>query len=662
MADNELTKVSTALLPMDDIAAMLNIAYDFVTRADKATDVEKVAGVLAEVIAVATSPSDRTTVRNAENLGNLPAADYMTKLEGGKIVKDSNHIKKVYSDEFRDLRDELYQLRMELAKSGVVTDYLPYAGYHDLFKLKKPTHVHDVIATAIADSTNTQEIVVIDEEFLKFDKDDWIALAIKNVEYYHVARITEMKPDGQTIVFAPSCPWNITAGNVDVYKSLGEVVDGAYCFLKHSTLLPDSKEMYSCLNDDTFRMRRQIKNKNVGYGYTFRIPETQKGFLTKFDIQAKTYGTPGSLMCYIIDELNIDKWKNPTQAEADGILLAKSQPLSHDAAYGERIVGFEFWDGTKFPLLNEPDTFERKVRYCCIIEALDADDSNYYDIVFLQHKRADNTMGDLQLNNITYNYEKKEDSSPDTALKTDDLINATDLYYGITTRGVINNGFTPHREAVYTAHFKTHEPVEASRARLTMRINREGYFTTNVTKADVFSDNSSLPVKKADGLTFSYDMSELAGFGLRKDDEDVIVGTDIRRILNQNSSSVVLKKGLYVEPDMPVYRAGYDITLKARLVRWDEATCQFVELDVAKIPLQLMTVMPDANKKNIRISDRLVYEGDYLTDDLEGRYFNDFELQVHWHTEYSGMYEDQKYKADLVGKIHDLVLSLDRTI
>jgi hypothetical protein len=51
---------------------------------------------------------------------------------------------------------------------------------------------------------------------------------------------------------------------------------------------------------------------------------------------------------------------------------------------------------------------DRKIRYCAIIEALDANDSNYYDIVFLQNKKPDNTMGDLQVNNITYLYEQKQ--------------------------------------------------------------------------------------------------------------------------------------------------------------------------------------------------------------------------------------------------------------
>lgn len=662
MADNNITQLSLALLPLDDLSEYLNTAKDFVTKADKASDVEKVAGTDAKIIAIASSYNDRTTVRNAENLGNLPATDYMTKTEGGTIVNDSNNIKKVYSNEFRDLRDELYQLRMELAKTGVVTDYKPYAGYHDLFRSNKTVHEADIIATNTEDSPSNREIVIQDILFTKFDEGDWIVLHIKDAARYHVARITKKAPDGQTLEFTPSTSYNMLATKVDIYKSLGEIVDGTFSFLKSATLLPDAKEMYSCLNDDTYRLRRQIRSKNTGFGYTFRIPDAQKGFLVKFDIQAKTYGTPGSLMCYIIDENDIPSWKNPVQAEADGILLAKSQPLTHEAAYGERIVSFDFWNGTKFPLLNEQDTMEHKVRYCAIIEALDADNSNYYELVFLQHKREDNSLGDLQLNNIAYNYVQKSDSATSTGLTTDPIINASDMYYGLTTRGVINNGFTPHREGVYSAKFKTSDPVEISRARLTLRIAREGYYETNLPKADVFSDSSALPVKKADGLTFNYDMSELGGFGLKKEEEDVIIGATIRRINNQNSSEIIVSKGLYAEPNQPVYRAGYNVTLKAQHIVWDKTSCQFKVIDQTKIDLPLAAVMADRNKKDIRISDRLIYEGDYLTPDLRSRTFNDFELQIHWHTEYSGMYEDPKYKADFVGRIHDLILSMDRTI
>ena len=43
-------------------------------------------------------------------------------------------------------------------------------------------------------------------------------------------------------------------------------------------------------------------------------------------------------------------------------------------------------------------------------------------------------FGDLQLNNITYEYTEKEDTSNELALTTNDVINASDLYYGINIK------------------------------------------------------------------------------------------------------------------------------------------------------------------------------------------------------------------------------------
>ena len=108
----------------------------------------------------------------------------------------------------------------------------------------------------------------------------------------------------------------------------------------------------------------------TGFGYTFRIPAArQKNYLSKLDIQVKKYGEPGNLMCYIIDERNIQNWKNPQKAEDDGIIIAKSQPLEVDMRLGEHIANFNFYDGMNYPLLEEVDTTDHKVRYCFIIEA-----------------------------------------------------------------------------------------------------------------------------------------------------------------------------------------------------------------------------------------------------------------------------------------------------
>ena len=91
---SDLTKVGTSLLDMDSIAEYLNIAKNFVTKNDKATDVEQVAGVDAEQIAVAVDKDDRTTVRNALNLNDHPDTYFLTATEGNGIIKDNKRIKR----------------------------------------------------------------------------------------------------------------------------------------------------------------------------------------------------------------------------------------------------------------------------------------------------------------------------------------------------------------------------------------------------------------------------------------------------------------------------------------------------------------------------------------------------------------------------------------
>ena len=119
----DLTKVGTSLLNMEDIALYLNKAKQFVTRRDKATDVEKVAGVAAELTALADTTDfaagkaesvDRNTVYNANHLAGQPVENFFTTKAGGQLTERQNTLAKNNEREFIEIRDELYQLRAEL--------------------------------------------------------------------------------------------------------------------------------------------------------------------------------------------------------------------------------------------------------------------------------------------------------------------------------------------------------------------------------------------------------------------------------------------------------------------------------------------------------------------------------------------------------------------
>jgi hypothetical protein len=677
---SDLTKLSISLLPIEDIQQLLRYQYDFITAQDNATDTDAVAGIPAERIAVAVDAQDRQTVLNALRLGGKPASEYLTEEDGGHITRNYNKIREVYSDEIRDLRDELYQLKGELVKRGIVTNYNPYSGFQDAFHNSDPVYLKDPLASVLEDSMTQDEIKIPQFAFNDLDLDDYIVLHMRDIDRFHVARVTQLMPDGETVKFAPATAFHIKGETTDLYKSLGMYDNGSFAFMRPAEMIPTTQEYHSTLNDDTTRTRRNITAPNTGFGYTFRVPNTMfavdgepktEGYLVRAKIKATRFGTPGSLMAYVVHQDDIANFKNPQQAEEDGILIAKSQPVIPPFEQMERIVEFDFFDGTSYPILKNDETVDTKTRFALIVVATGTvDNANYYRIQFLQHKdETTGELGDLQLNNITYEYAQKEAGSTESAFITDETINAADLYYGIVTRGIVTNGIVPYREGVYTAKVSLQEPIEISRARLMLRINREGYYVTGRPDMPVegsIQDGNNLLFQKDPVLGQVYDMQEIAGIGAKNHDDWVVVGKQLRKLISQNQDSVQLEKGVFLEDEkMPIYRVGYKVYLKAirkeHVPEWNT----WEERERVKLELPLSAVMPDRIKRSQTISDRLLFQNEFvdLADpDLAAKYFNEFELQVYWRTEYSSPFDNDRYKEHFLGRIHDLSLSFDKSI
>ena len=126
-------RVTTSLIDMDGIEKYL-IAKDFLRGSDHIVG-EKL-GLLdgagndddkkQKRVALAVSPNNRETVLNALNLNGYPISNFVLKTEGNKIVLSTEQIKNTYNQEIASLRDELYQLRNELAQDGYAMKYKPY--------------------------------------------------------------------------------------------------------------------------------------------------------------------------------------------------------------------------------------------------------------------------------------------------------------------------------------------------------------------------------------------------------------------------------------------------------------------------------------------------------------------------------------------------------
>ena len=645
---------------------------------------------------------DRETIKNAYMLNNHTDDYFYTAEQGEAAEKKVSQIVDKFSNELYDIRAQNVQLLNMLAKKGIIEQYRPWGGFYDTFRINYPVHQHSVLGTAFVDSQTQNMMRIRDEEIQYFNQDDYVIIVngddlfdSSNRKLLRIDKIT-----GTTIMFSGYTGFPIKAEQAHIYRSLGCSYKNTFAFGRFEEQHASAKEIYTCLDDDNFRTRRKINAAHTGYATTFRInPSRANGaadyYLASIDISAKKIGSPGALKCYVINAAYIDQFEDPSQAKDAGLILAESQPLTMENKSGETIVSFDFSDSGQYPLLQNIDQGIDldigRTRFCMIIEALDADNSNYYELLFLQHYDADtNTLSDLQLNNILYEYTESGSATYQSqdnfnSLITNSTINNADLFYGVTFKPVEHSKFVPYNEGVYSARFQTYEPINVGHARLTMRVAREGIFTivsTSANQTNDVPDNGTIRYVEDSTYRANDDRTiTLDGFSVLADQgEDhnrlIVIGEHVRELSHADGDKLVLKKGAHIEPGDIVYPLGYVAYLQCSNMQWNKQNQAYERVgDSVKIKLDTISVQPFYTKEErdlintkaddktaddivrerlrdqLRVSDNILFEAD-----LNGKEYNHFELQVYWRS------MANKTSESFAGRIYDLSVSLDRVI
>lgn len=676
----------------DYVVESRNLVYrnnEVDSSSTKAMDVDNVAGIESTLIAKAVSKEDRETVKNALNLGGFPAEDYMKVTSGTSIATNQLKMKKVFGGEIRDLQDEFNQLRNELIKSGAIENKGQYNGYIDTFKRNKYINIQDLLG--VADTLNTagnNQIHIEDLDlYNSLDKYDFICIYNKENNTFDIKEIAEKNDEAKVITLDSDLRAVVKNSEMELYKSKGIIHNGEYKFANAAENQLGSEEYHTGLSDDTYNVIKRINETYKGFGYSFRIPEAKQGFVTSIEICAKATGNPGSLVCYIIDERDLDKFINPSQASddykesqdseaTDGFkFFAKSQPYTLNSSLGKRYIKFNFQqnDGT-YPLMTR-DSAEEQVRYIMVVEAQQADSSNYIDLVFLQHKSSTGELTDLELNNTTYYYKRQPDASQTPALTTDEEINKTDMYYHIVTRSVTENEPEAQRQGLYSTHISymnSKKDLDAAKARVMLRIRREGMYQANVdslepkvyigealscSNEDKFND-----IKTIDDLRLKTDIYKR--IQTRSNEKEIseqiysIIGNNIVKVQGTNDTTITLQTPALIKNKDKVYRCGYLVNLKARRVSFNaNGLLETTAYDNYILPLS--EVYKDYDPSSREYSDRLIFEADLFGKDQVLKNYNDFELQIYWENRELSNYTDIK-KAQM-GSIFDLVLTFTQS-
>lgn len=684
------------------------VLKDYRNRIEKADDTDLVANAPADTTAlsinlgrdealqkhgISNAEYDlRTTVRNSTHLNGQDISYFMPKTTGDILATQSSNMARDYGSDIASVRDELYQLKHTLEKNGLIHLTNEHFGYNDIFRNGYKPYEYAELGRPTIDCPDAVTLQLDIDAVNQLDAGDYIAIYYRDEERTDVCQVAQIKPNGQTLVLDEGMTGaNLTKDNIIVYKSYGVSRDGNFYFARDVEYKIGDENIWTGLDDDTATMfYRPVSDADNSYAYSFRIPESKLGFLTKFRIYAQAIGSP-TLTCYIFDEQDIGNFKNPVQAEkmykngdtnADGEpkmhFFAKSSPVNIDPTRGEYIISFDFWDSAKesYPMLTRKDTTANRVRYVAVICGTYSDSNNYANIRFIAG--SGNKPIDLESNNKVYRYTEQADSSVVSALSYDEKDNNKDMYYEVVLREAIRNELDPQNRGVYSAIMRAPKGMSVSRARLTMRIKREGGLWDSITKIpDIYGSSTKpgFPVevyrnfadKKASyrsadtmGLTDTVRIPmELRTGKVFTEKNKSIIGNNICYAA-VNGTTIVPETPVAVYPDDMVYRLGYRISVKGKFYEYDDDKKKYIVSRRKKIYLSPIAVIPDGckDKKDV-YSDRIVWEGDFRDEKGNPLYFNELELQIFWQK--PSFSEITAIKTDQMGVIHDLVFSTDRT-
>ena len=635
--------ISPAMLPMDAISQYMEKVYGFGKKTEASNDTKNVDGIKSSLVAKAATDeqgnllTDRETVKNALELNGVPASEYVTTKGASALLADTHNVSTNTGDEIKNLRDELYQIKAELAKAGMIKNTDCYNGFIDAFKVGNEKYIKEAVSVTITDMSNLQVNYISVEDSSEFAEGEYIVIDTTEPQ---IVKIQDKVSSRLNLASTVSGP--IPSGT-KIYKTYGMYNDGSFVFGKQKDISVSSQERYIVLNDDAQPILLTKKyTSNSGYAAQINIPSTARGAIKKVGVQAKVTGYPGGLKCYVIDPTNnvtnMLSMSTIEQLKADGKIIGESNllyPSQATTAFNE--LFFEF---SSTIVLD-------KSNYVFLFVQIDADANNYWELKGL---RGQTTM-DLQTNSKLYSY------ADGVGFRAED----GDLYLVVVTSEVLLDTLEHSKQGLYSSKFDLTALTEATRVRVELKVNREGRFKV-VDNPNTLVPNASRPLNTFNEDNKSYSVN------LFNTGDTVVIGNQIAKVGNARTgnTSFSLASDTYAPAGSNVYRMGYNVQAKAikKVFNPLDPTNPIEVQDTVLIPLPLIAVVPgkESGKENIS-SDRLIFEAELKLDEVTGYKldaFNEIEVQVFWENK-SATKIDLNNSPELAGKILDIVVSTDNT-
>lgn len=622
--------VPISILPMEDIVNYLQIIGGFRKKDDIANDTKKVARIDSEKIAIAAMDEhgelidDRNTVMNAIRLNGIPAENYLTKADSSDLMADTHKVSTIVSDEISSIRDELYQIRNELTKSGYLKGSSVYNGFYDSFRNGETKYISkEITKVAQADSRPIiTDLTVLDSTQLLVGE----YIAVKSGEKTFVCQIKDKQDKRLTIDPKISGPLDEFTS---IYKTLGTYNSGEFVFGKETKSIVSSNERTAILKDGKVRKTiTELNDRMNGFATTIMVPISMPGMLKKISVSLAATGNPGAIKASVFEVDN-------TKDEENRILLGESDTrLSSEATIALRDLTFNF--PTEIPVKSGKD-------YIVLLSTTFCDAENKWFIGGYDEPCQDTVHKDC------YNY---IDGNFTVANEI------ADMFISITTNEIIDNQLKLFKHGLYSIETDIHNNG-FTRVRVELKVNREGRFKVIDNPNSLICDSvTALELVNEDGKSYG-------SAGIFNTGDIISVGGQIARVgsTRVNNSSFTLEQPTYCPAGSECYRIGYAVQVIARQkeIVTENALEPVIIRREKLVELPLVSIIPGKEGgREDESSDRLIFEGEIEI--APGGYklleFNNLEVQVKWET--TGVNEEElQHYSELGGKIFDISIATD---
>lgn len=625
--------ISLAMLPLEDMEEYLSKVIGYKKKEDASDDTKKVATVDSKKIAVAaTNPetgelmSDRETVKNALMLGGIASDQYLTMKDSDTLLTDTYTVSDTMSNEIKALRDELYQMRGELVKNGLVNDTNYYGGFQDPFREGKEKYISkEITKLAQTDSRVViNDITVLDGK--EFEAGEYIV--VKTLKNSQVVKVTnKLTEDRLQVEPALSGPLDEFTG---IYKTLGSYKSGEFVFgEKTGTLVsPDIRQMILKDGKEKPKSIYPITRPNSGFATTMPIPRSMGGVIRSIDVSLACTGNPGSITAYIYKE------------NAAGVKELVGKSIAVDSSYATmsaRDITLKF---------DEQIILEAGRDYILALKTTWADDNNKWHVCGFDEI----CVGEIHKDCFTVIDNSFEHFTEDS-----------DMYLSLAVSEILEDQIEYFQEGIYSCLTEMPTNMKATRVRVELKVNREGRFKVveNPNTLVPGGLNGNLQIENEDGKSYgSINVFPING--------TIAIGNQIAKIGSEKNSnlSFSLEKQTYAPGLAPVYRIGYKVVVKARCKTIDytnsKTPIKYTNTTVVELPLVAIIDGKENGKEDFS-TDRLIFEKEIKLQDnsnvLLG--FNEIEAQVVWDNKGIAKEEIQANK-ELAGKILDITMSTDQ--